>query len=165
MYIYIYTRRMRMEASEPPESSSISILFHNQRGFAKTSCVQNVFVPCKKTFAADFLTNNLLYREHPADTEQPFQENTYLLITRQFSRTNNHHSHLPRNWSCSSISQHHGNIANSLLDTRPARDFLLALLHSFSCSVVSPATLSRSNYFSYIASLGWIHLCSHSRDA
>ena len=48
MYIYIYTRRMRMEASEPPESSCISILFHNQRGFAKTSCVQNVFVPCKK---------------------------------------------------------------------------------------------------------------------
>ena len=139
--------------------------FSQPTWFCKDKLCTKRFCSMQKTFAADFLTNNLLYREHRADTEQPFQENTYLIITRQFPRTNNHHSHLPRNWSCSSISQHHGNIANSLLDTRPARDFLLALLHSFSCSVVSPATLSRSNYFSYIASLGWIHLCSHSRDA
>ena len=126
---------MRMEASEPTESSCTSILFHNQRGFAYTSCVQNVFVPCKKTFAANCWTNNLLYREHRAQTEQPFQENTYLLITRQFTHTNNHHSDLPRNWSCSSISQHRGNMqilswTHDLLVT----SFLL-------CCIPSPAAL------------------------
>ena len=73
--------------------------------------------------------------EHRAQTEQPFQENTYLLITRQFTHTNNHHSDLPRNWSCSSISQHRGNMqilswTHDLLVT----SFLL-------CCIPSPAAL------------------------
>ena len=107
-----------------------SKLLHKQAFVPRTSCTKGL--PCK----------------------QPFQENTDLLITRRFFCTNNRHCHLPRNWSCSLISQNHGNIATSLGHTTfswlPSCFVAFLLL----CCVVSLA--------SYIFSIELCVLCYFS---
>lgn len=157
-----------METSEPPESSCISILFHNQRGFAYTSCVQNVFAPCQKNFRSKLFN------------KQPFVPRTSCTNRTAFSREYLDTSLSPGNFraqtTITAICRETG-LAHPYRNTMVTLQILswthdLLVTSFLLCCIPSPAalfplhpTFSRSNYFSYIASLGWIHLCSHSRDA